>query len=192
MIILAALLLLTAGAAVPDCRFDRAAIMDLPQDRFDQDMAGGWRELSTRGCEREAADLIRDWRNRHRTDSRILTWHEGQLRANIGQTGQAVALFRQSYDPPLEDPGLGWNLYVDGSIAFLNADRAALQTARDRLAVLPRPAGFAPVGADGKPAAVRWPPNVQVLDGLLRCWGRLYRVAYTCPVASDGPRATQP
>jgi hypothetical protein len=172
--------------AAPDCRYDRAEIMSLSQDRFDQDMAGGWRRLSEKGCEREAADIIRDWRRQHGTGRRILTWHEGQLRANIGETGPAIALFRQSYDPPLEDPGLGWNLYVDGSIAFLVGDRTALRSARDRLAVLPRPAGFAPVGADGTPVAVSWPPNLKVLDGLLRCWGQPYKIAYTCPMPKDG------
>ncbi|MFZ8477759.1 hypothetical protein ACO1MN_15985, partial [Staphylococcus aureus] len=68
----------------------------------------------------------------------ILFWHEGQLRALLGQTDAAVALFDAAREPPANDE-IGWNIYVDGSIAFLKHDRAGLQKARDTLAKLPRP-----------------------------------------------------
>jgi len=181
-----ALLLIVAQAPAPDCRHDRATMLALPLDRFDQDMAGGWRALSARGCDAQAADLIRDWRAANPVDPQragMLAWHEGQLRANAGQTAEAIALFERARKTPQEDAGFGWNLYVDGSVAFLRRDRAALDAARAKLAVLPRPAGYAPRRADGTPATVRWPMNLGVLDGFRRCWDRPYKVAYACPAA---------
>lgn len=77
---------------------------------------------------------------------------------------------------------MGWNLYVDGSIAFLKRDRAAFDRAHAALAVLPKPADFDPRGPDGKPISIRWPMNLNVLDGFARCWNKSYKEAYeTCP-----------
>ena len=78
---------------------------------------------------------------------------------------------------------MGWNLYVDGSIAFLRRDRAAFDRAHAALAALPRPADFDPRGPDGKPIAIRWPMNISVLDAFARCWDKSYKVAYeSCAV----------
>lgn len=90
-----AALLLAAQAAVspapllpvgdPACRYDRAAVLTLDEQAFDQDMSGGWRALSDRGCEASAADLIRDYRAAHTLERAYLSyWHEGQLRADAG------------------------------------------------------------------------------------------------------------
>ncbi len=174
-------LLLTAAA--PECTYDRAAILKLPQQAFDQDMTGGWRALSMRGCEAEAADLIRDWReaNTPQRNATILYWHEGQLRADLGQNAAAIALFERSRKSVEEDHGMGWNLYVDGSIAFLKRDRVAFDRAHAALAALPKPAGFDPRGPDGKPISIRWAMNLNVLDGFARCWNKSYKEAYeTC------------
>lgn len=175
----------------PDCGHDRTALLALDQDSFDQDLKGGWRALSAKGCTREAADLIRDWRIAHKAEDTILYWHEGQLRAEIDETEAAIALFRQSYKPADQDYGGSWRPYVDGSIAFLRRDRAGLEAERARLAALPRPVDFeeeakGPDGKpilmpDGKPWRISWPPNLNVLDRLLRCWGKPYREAYSCP-----------
>lgn len=180
--------LLLAGAA-PDCSYDRAAMMALPLPAFDQDMSGGWRELSMRGCEVEAADLIRDWRvaNKPERNASILYWHEGQLRADAGQSDAAIALFERSRKTTQEDGGMGWNLYVDGSIAFLRRDRPAFDKAHAALAILPKPDDFDPRGPDGKPIAIRWPMNLNVLDGFARCWTRSYKEAYsTCSTPRSG------
>ena len=169
--------------ATPDCRYDKPAMMALDERGFDQTMTGGWRVLAAAGCDAQAADLIAEWRAGHPRDPRtagLLNWHEGQLRANAGQTPRAIALFDAARKPAEEDAGFGWNLYVDGSIAFLRRDLAGLDSARARLAALPRPSGYAPVGIDGKPRAYAWPMNLNILDGLVACWNRSYKQAYGC------------
>lgn len=182
--ILASLALAAASAAggAPTCSYDRAAMLALDQPAFDQDMHGGWRALAAKGCDLEAAELIRQWREVHHATEPILFWHEGQMRANAGDYANAISLFERSRHPADADMMWGWNLYVDGSIAFLRGDRPALEAARGRLAILPRPPALPEVrNADGAPVAIAWPMNLHVLDGLLRCWGQSYRRAYNCP-----------
>jgi len=171
-----ALLALALQAAPADpCQVDNRAMMDLGYHAFDQDPEGGWRELARRpGCEARAADLIRDHRSYAQGRMSILYWHEGQMRAGLDQTGEAIRLFEQSRKP---DDQFGWNPYVDATIAFLRGDRGALTAARERLAALPKPADFEertlPNGF-----RLSWPPNLQVVDGLVRCFGRPYSEAY--------------
>lgn len=71
---------------------------------------------------------------------------------------------------PADERAPWWNPYVDGTIAFLRGDRVALMAARDRLAAAARPADM--------PADRAWPPNLAVVEGLVRCFGRPYREAY--------------
>jgi hypothetical protein len=173
-------LLLTAAVAAASptnpCAYDRDKVMSLDQNAFDQDLKGGWRVLEDKPrCYVAAADLIRDYREAHHSTTSILFWHEAQMRASAGQTDAAIALFeksRQTHDPA------GWNLYVDGTIAFLRHDRAALQAARDKLAALPKPQDFHPLGPNGKPFKMDWPPNLNILDGFLVCFDRSYEKAY--------------
>jgi len=174
-----ALLAAQAAPSVP-CQYDRPRLLALDQNAFDQDMTGGWRKLENDGCEAEAADLVRDWRIAHDAKDSILFWHEGQLRADTGQTAAAIALFKRSYKTAKEDQGFGWNLYVDGTIAFLGQDRAAFDAAKAKLAALPRPANFTFEGPDGKPVPIKWPLNMNVFEGLERCWDKPYKVAYAC------------
>jgi hypothetical protein len=161
----------TPAPATGPCAVDRRAMLTLGMDAFDQDHQGGWRPLSERpGCEAVAADLIRDYREFMQNRMPILYWHEGQLRANLGQTEAAIRLMDQTRRAAGDERAPWWNPYVDGTIAFLRGDRAALAAARDRLAAAVRPADM--------PADRRWPPNLDVLDGLVRCFGRPYREAY--------------
>jgi hypothetical protein len=162
------------------CHYDRARLLALDENAFDQDMTGGWRKLEEDGCEEEAADLVRDWRIMHKSRDSILFWHEGQLRADIGQTAAAIALFRRSYKTVKQDHGMGWNLYVDGTIAFLRHDRVAFDTAKAKLAALPRPPNFTFEGPDGKPVPVKWPLNMNVFEGFAGCWDKSYKAAYAC------------
>ena len=173
-------------AASDPCQVDRAALLALAPEAFDQDLSGGWRALSERpGCTGVAADLIRDYRAAIEGRLSNLYWHEGQLRAAIGQYPAAIRLMESSRRPADQ---AAWNLYVDATVAFLRGDRAALRAARVRLAALPRPPGFEeyvlPNGFH-----VAWPPNLVVIDGLLRCFGRPYGEASS--TACRGPAAPQ-
>jgi hypothetical protein len=180
----AATLASAQAPATGACAYDRQRIMALDQRAFDQDRTGGWRLLARNPrCRAVAADLIRDYREAHGLSASILFWHEGQMRANAGQTERAIALFDRSRRE--EPDAFGWNLYVDASIAFLRGDRPALEAARNALAALPRPADFAPRDTQGRPVNMAWPPNLNVVDALAACFGRPYAMAYSCaaPVA---------
>ena len=164
--------------AEPDCSYDLSAMLELDLDAFDQDMDGGWRPLALRGCEAEAAELIRAWRHEKRADNSILYWHEGQMRAFAGQTEQAVALFELTYKSPAMDADFGWNHYVDGTIAFLRRDRQRLEDAIASLATVPQPEDLAITMPDGSVREMDWPPNMNVLRAFERCWDRSYAEAY--------------
>jgi hypothetical protein len=193
-LVLAACVLASGGgaarqqAAAPSCDVDRAHLLALDETRFDQDMAGGWRELSSRpGCTLAAADLLRDYRQAHRSEGGLLAWHEAQLRAFEGQSKEAIVLMEAARNPAQADRA-GWNLYVDATIAFLRKDRPALERARQALALVPAPVGegIPPVRdgymevdfADGQKRRIRWPPNIDVVEGLLHCFDRPYADAY--------------
>ena len=52
--------------AQTSCIEDRDALLSLDYAAFDQDLNGGWRAVSQmKGCEEEAADLLRDYRLDH-------------------------------------------------------------------------------------------------------------------------------
>jgi hypothetical protein len=173
-IILAAAL--GAAPAADPCAYDRNRLLALDENAFDQNLNGGWRVLAQNPqCELVAAELIRDYRQAHHSSAFILFWHEGQLRADTGQTKEAIALFDQSRR---KNDQSGWNFYVNGTIAFLNHDRQSLLKARQSLAALPRPADWAPFVFNGKPVELPWPENLNVLDGLLKCFDQPYQEAY--------------
>lgn len=167
-------------ASERQCAVDRHRLLALDQQSFDQ-APTGWRELARFGCYLAAADIIRDWRQLNAASDTILSWHEGQMRANANYYNDAISLFRQSRKKPSAEMAEAWNIYVDGSVAFLQGDRRALERARARLAGTSKPAEFNPVDSSGKPLNTPWPPNLAVLDALLRCWGSPYLQAYSCP-----------
>jgi hypothetical protein len=187
-----AFLLAAALAAAPPadpCAYDRDRLLALDQNAFDQDLKGGWRVLAENPrCYVAAADLIRDYREAHHSTDTILFWHEGQMRASARQTAAAIALFEKSRKTR---DSIGWNFYVDGTVAFLRHDRAQLQAARDKLAALPKPADFHPVGPDGKPFDIKWPPNLNILDGFLTCFDRSYEQAYGTRQCAKAPAKVQ-
>jgi len=180
------------GSAAPaGCEHDRARLLALDQDRFDQDFKGGWRPLADRpGCKLAAADLIRDYRQTHGNEAIILYWHEAQMRAFAGQYKAAIDLMERSRYPA--EINKDWNAYVDATIAFLRKDRAALDQARQMLASVPFPTdkGLPPLKdgvlelptPDGKTMRMRWPANIDVVDGLVQCFDKPYEEAYgsTC------------
>lgn len=171
-----------ARSVEQSCEVDRASLLKLDQWYFDQDPTGGWQTLAARpGCEVAAADLVRDYRQANGLEASILYWHEGQLRARAGQTEQAVALMTQSRHRA-GDP-TGWNEYVDATIAFLLKKRTAFDDAWSRLAAVHSTPdvknGYLEAHmSDGSVRKVRWPINIDVVEGLAECFDKSYREAY--------------
>lgn len=202
--LLLALALAAAASAAPAaaaCDYDLEAMLALDVQAFDQDLSnggGGWRKVAGMpDCELDAADLIRAYRNRHGIEGGTLAWHEGQMRASGGQYAQAVRLFDAARHEPAQD-SVGWNHYVDASIAFLERDMDRLLAAREGLAATPAPTDpdFPPVidgyvtfpSEPGQPEMkFRWPPNLEVVDALQRCFDESYRIAYGEPSCREVP-----
>jgi hypothetical protein len=170
----------------PDvCAFDQTKMLALDERDFDQDFTGGWRTLAVHEeCWLIAADLLRDYRKAKSPYSKILFWHEGQMRAFAGQTEPAILLFETTREPIIND-SFGWNLYVDATIAFLNKDKPAVLKARAALAEIPKPENIdlSFKDAQGRVVQFTWPPNLHVLDGFLNCFDQPYKVAYGCGTA---------
>lgn len=195
MLVLSSTLLASTGHAAPTdtvvpagCEHDRIRLLALDELQFDQDFTGGWRALADKpGCKLAAADLLRDYRQVHRNEAGILYWHEAQLRAMAGQIQPAIGLMEKSRETAERDQG-GWNAYVDASIAFLRRDRPALEQARKDLAAVPFPTdkGLPPLKngvvdmpmEGGKTMKMRWPPNIDVVDGFIACFDKSYEDAY--------------
>ena len=185
--IVAAVLGATVAQANPAvCAVDTAAMLKLDPAQFDQDRTGGWRPLADReGCEAAAADLLATYREAHwgalsAHQLHISYWHEGQLRASAGQSGRAIPLLMSGVDA---DDQIGFYQYALGTIAFLQGDLASLRAERDRLAAMPKPSWFAKAAAGAKAKSgsePTWPLNLDVLDGLIACFGQPYKVAYGC------------
>lgn len=151
------------GANTAKCTYNLREKLSLNEATFDQDWAKGWREVAARrGCEHAAAELIETFREENGSESHILLWHEGQMRAMSGEVDLAIELFRATKKKGA-DP-LGLNIYTDATIAFLLNDYKALLDSRRAL------------------SAVEWPTgknlNLMVVDGFIRCFGRSYREAY--------------
>jgi hypothetical protein len=164
------------------CAFDRAKMLGLDEQAFDQDFTGGWRKLAMHEeCWLDAADLLRDYRKAKSPYSKILFWHEGQMRAFAGQTEPAILLFETTRESNFDDLS-GWNLYVDATIAFLNKDKPALLKARATLAKIPKPQNFDLSFKDtqGRVVKFAWPPNLNVIDDFIKCFNQPYKVAYGC------------
>lgn len=169
-------------------------LLSLPQKAFDQDFNGGWRAISYQdGCEDIAAEMIKAYILYSEpvppTNIGILRWHTAQTKAGAGFYNEAIALMRGTYkkvEAPLDNADQ-WNLYVDGSIAFLEGNKPALQAARDKLA-------SAPVTESMKASRQKFlkdnpnitmpenfidaPQNLAPLNSLLLCWGQSYSKAY--------------
>ena len=166
-------------------------MLSLNEAAFDQDLSnggGGWRRIDNiPGCQLAAADLIAAYRAKHPSSGSLLAWHEGQVRATAGQYARAIPLLHSAMKDPEQDRA-GWNHYVSATVAFLQGDRPGLLRAREQLAAVPYPAdsGMPPL-KDGymevsvqpgqPPMKVRWPPNIDVVDGLVACFGKPYNEA---------------
>ena len=177
---------------VTDAEYTR--LMALPQHDFDQDMDGGWRAIAYEdGCESVAGYLIEDYIVKYdikpHADNDILFWHVGQMHANADNYERAKLFFSKSYEPGLspEEHGYEWALYAEGTIAFLDKDRPALEEAIDRLAKVPvdpeRIAAVKKMQAENPKMSFpegfpEKPLNLIALEGLLGCFEAPYSKAY--------------
>ena len=163
-----------------ECRLteaDRVANRSLTWQQFDQQtgVATSWRSLIEKGCADAAVRAYADYLawgpvpagERWQTTARF---HLGQSLAQADRLEDAARMIATARRET-EVGGLKWNLYVQGTVAFLTRDRPALQGSFDALAA---EQGFA--------NAV----NAGVLSGLLKCWDRPYReaAAPACVTAS--------
>lgn len=108
----------------------------LSYKEFDQTMGSGFRALAEQGCERHAADLIEAYIESTGAEQSSLRWHIAQLRATHGDYDEATRYARASLsdNEDLSEHPLRWNDYVLATIAFLEKDRDALITHRNRVA----------------------------------------------------------
>lgn len=175
----------SASAQTEDqCAYDVGAMMNLDYEAFDRTPDQGWRAIgNTPACEAAAADLLARYRTERIDDQRRgLMHHEAQMRAAAGQTDAAIALISQVRAGETQP----WMIaYRDAEIAFLGGDLPALTAARDRLLAIPPPPGFEEGAArfrERYPTMTppTWPLNIDVVNGLIACFGRPYSEAYAC------------
>jgi len=166
----------TPGAAhAADCPTllaqHRASDLALSLEQFDQDEQQGWRSLGGAGCESQAADLIAAYAALH--PHPILTWHQAQMLAKAGRTAEAIEAAGRTLRPAGSDDasGFDWNDYATATIQFLQGDKAALLTSRERLAQ----------AAQQHDVNM---PNLRAVDRLVRCFGQPYKAAYACKPAA--------
>jgi hypothetical protein len=184
--------------AADRCKYDEDTLLALDENAFDQDLSGGWRAIANiPGCELAAAGLLAAYRAKHPNAGSLLAWHEGQMRASAGQYEQAIPLLETARKPMEQDP-TGWNYYVDSTLAFLRHDNPALRAAQKRLAAVAYPEGsgmpplkdgyFELPARPGQPTMkMRWPPNIEVVDGLVACFGKPYAEAYGASCRPPSP-----
>lgn len=177
--------MLAASAYAADCSYDAAALFAQDVDTFDQSPRG-WRSVGeVGGCELAGAELIAAYRTHNAValvngdpDAiEMLNWHEGQLRAVAGEVRPAID--RMNLAGMNANPANA--LYVQATAAFLARQREALEAIRAQLAALPEPDWFAEAQAQQRSAGrdISWPPNLDVVDGLIACYDRPYREAYS-------------
>ena len=167
-----------ASPKADSCASKADAMLDLSFRDFDQG-SRGWRSLDASfACSDHADDALAAYRARHASDlsvanASLLMWHEAQVLAGQGDTERATSLMKEAAwvgEPEWQ------RLYREGSVAFLEGDLARLRAKRNSLAQLPRDGGL--TTPDETEAS--WPPNLDVLDGLIACFGKPYDTAYAC------------
>lgn len=180
-VLVAALSLSCATLAEPNQCFvsedDKKIFLALEASVFDQDKTKGWRRISERGCDEEAADLIKEYLLYSTAPMplfggrfTILRWHAGQLYAFAGKNDEAIRFFKASYSSNDEHHNKTWNEYVNATIAFMEKDKKELNAARQRLFVLIEDNSDPDDYARG---------NLIVVDSLKENFSESYKRAYT-------------
>ncbi|MFN3188929.1 MAG: hypothetical protein ACE361_00270 [Aureliella sp.] len=121
------------------------AFLQLDYEQFDQDMNGGWRVHAKDGKYSEAAKMIEAYlagvKELTEGNQRMLRFHAGQMWAMGDQAEKAIKHFKKSTQSS-ENDFMRWNAYVNGTIAFLQKDRAKLKAAREEVAKAEVPRSF--------------------------------------------------
>ncbi|MEM9572084.1 MAG: hypothetical protein AAF996_11500 [Pseudomonadota bacterium] len=167
---------------IEDCVENVEALLALDYWTFDQDPEQGVRSVYTKPeCQLASAEIYQTYHQRLRDKGEpvivdleqgtytisetgeltSLYWHEGQIRAGIGQIDHAIDLFEKSFKPKDRDRH-GWNEYARATIAFLRQNKEELL--RERAALAEK--------VDKNDI------NLGAVDGLIACFGRSYKEAY--------------
>lgn len=179
-----------------ECGVRLGKYLEMGFDQFDQ-RDEGWREIAKkRGCETAAADLTKQYREWMMSRMDGLIGHEAELRASAGDTANGLGLFRERQAMQDDDPIN--RLTNEAVIAFLEGDKDRLVAARERLAAVPQPPEFlaaveAARKSTGRPdLQLTWPLNLSMVDSLVRCFGKPFKVAfvYRCDEAKAAAAET--
>lgn len=124
--------------------------LKLDPEAFDQDEEKGWRKIEKSGKPLEAAKVIELYLESNQDIicngsaedvelGKFMHFHIGQLLALTDEKyyDKAVLHFQQAFLPEQE----GWNFYVEGTIAFLQKDKAKLDKNIQGLVTLERKLG---------------------------------------------------
>jgi hypothetical protein len=175
------------------CIADKAPLLSLSYEDFDQDLDGGWRPIADiPRCYAASADLLADYqsvRTDLSADERLgVKHHEFQMRAYAGQTDRAIVLIEEIIR---DEEHHNNRLYHQAAHAFLKKDRAALLKVRDEMVASPVPEPFAQAVADyakkypdRKP--LTWPLNLDVVNAFIVCFDETYEVAYGYEACRSG------
>lgn len=189
LVVLTSALLGTPGhAQTPYCDLAGSTPLTLSPRDFEGDE--GWRRWGEGGCKAAAADLIAAYRSANREqldqgDRVLLVFHEAQLRAS-GQDYASALVLLEGIEGQAASSAT--ELYHGATRAFLRRDLQGLTAARETLAALPAPPAFERAKADfvarygGQ--GPQWPLNLDVVDGLIRCFDQPYEIAYNCREAN--------
>ncbi|WP_290498125.1 hypothetical protein [Hyphomonas sp. UBA4494] len=166
------------------CPGSMTVLLWLDYRSFDSDTSGGgWRGVADKeGCKGIAADLLKTYRETKIADqTRSLLHHEAQLRGAVGDYAEAIALLEEILET---EPDVSNRLYHQAELAFFRRDKDMLAASREELAKLPKPEDFEEGVErfkehfpDQRPPT--WPINLNVVDGLMNCFGKPYSEAYS-------------
>ena len=165
-------------------------LLRLDYHAFDQNFNGGWRQIDYKdNCQDAAAYMIKSYLTLHeysyKSQRSTLVWHTGQVLANNGQYDEAITYFNQAYK--MEANQNPWNLYVEGTIAFLRKDKDHLIKLRDELASMPVPEALKASrrkflkdnpNITMPEGFVDDPQNLSVMNDLITCFNDPYSTAY--------------
>ena len=166
------------------------ALLSSNFEDFDQNPETGWRALPD--CYSDIAELIIAYIARNRSELTedqilILQWHAGQDFALDGNYKSAIEWMEKCFRSGEYYHDVSWNLYVQGTLAFLRKDASTLEKSFVALDALDK-------SEEGKQT---WPgtefssnPNTGILSNLMDCMDEPYSIAYSCPyyrATSDKP-----